>query len=189
MLLSIPFSSYVIQPMEKSWLLMDITDSVRYTSSMKMHSFLVRLYSPMETTPLPENFYRVSAKALITDKEWKFLLIKSPQSKCWDLPGGGIDFWEIPEECLRREIREEMRLEIIHFNPQPCYFYTARWLNSAFSVANIVYQVTLENLAFAPTDECEEIWFFDVQEARKLATYPKTKEFLKHYNPQNHIHI
>ncbi len=143
----------------------------------------------MEKYNIPPCFYRLSAKALIHSEEWKFLLIKSPQSNRWDLPGWGIDFWETPEICLRREIREEMDLEIIYFDPKPCYFYSAKWLDKEFYVANIVYRVTLENLEFTPTDECEEIKFCSVSDASQLDIYPKTQEFLKHYNPANHVHL
>ena len=141
----------------------------------------------MEDIIIPENFYRVSVKALILDASWKFLLIKTPQSNLWDLVGWWINFWETPEECLRREIREEMHLEIIHFDSRPCYFYTVKVLHSNYSLANIVYQIILNNLEFTPTEECDEIWFFNVKEAKNLKTYPRTQEFFKLYNANNHI--
>ena len=40
---------------------------------------------------IPNCYYRVSVKALITDNEGKFLLIRENVGK-WELPGGGLDF-------------------------------------------------------------------------------------------------
>ena len=139
--------------------------------------------------PTPDSFYRLSIKGLITNSKGEFLLIKSSESGRWDLPWWGIDFWETPEVCLRREIREEMWLGIIHFDATPCYFYTALWLNKKFYVAAVVYMIILESLDFTPTSECEEIGFFTVSEAMKLHIYPKTEVFLSQYNPSNHVHL
>ncbi len=142
----------------------------------------------MEQSTIPDNFYRVSIKALVLNSVGKFLLVRNERN-LWDLPGGGMDFWESPEETLRREIREEMWLEIEYIDPQPQYFYTAKWLDREFYVANIVYRISLAYLDFTPTYECLEIGFFTVDEAERLNIYPKTREFLKHYSPKNHVLI
>ncbi len=142
----------------------------------------------MEQSIIPDNFYRVSIKGLVLDSVGKFLLVRNERN-LWDLPGGGMDFWENPEETLRREIREEMWLEIEYIDPQPQYLYTAKWLDKEFYVANIVYRIALAYLGFTPTYECIEIAFFSVDEAQRLNIYPKTREFLKLYNPEDHIQL
>ena len=43
-------------------------------------------------------------KLLLTEKT------KGPYTGLWDLPGGGIEFGESPEEALTREIKEEVAL-------------------------------------------------------------------------------
>ncbi len=141
----------------------------------------------MEHAIIPDSFYRVSVKGLILDDSRRFLLICSDNGH-WDLPGGGLDFWETPEVALRREIREEMQLEIQNFEPRPWYFLTAKGMNKEFYVASIIYEITLSSLSFIPTMECKEIGFFNVEEAQNMDLYPKTLEFLKLYNPKNHVH-
>lgn len=48
----------------------------------------------------------------------KILLVLRDESECkgahmkWELPGGKIDFGEIPAECIRREIKEETGLSV-----------------------------------------------------------------------------
>lgn len=54
----------------------------------------------------------VSAKALIQDKQGRILLVKEG-TKGWDLPGGKADApEEAPSQIIRREVREELGLEL-----------------------------------------------------------------------------
>ena len=57
----------------------------------------------------------VVTAALIRDKQ-KILIAKRSRGKKfgsrWEFPGGKLDRGETPEACLRREIREELNLEI-----------------------------------------------------------------------------
>ncbi|UCG46263.1 MAG: NUDIX domain-containing protein [Phycisphaerales bacterium] len=53
--------------------------------------------------------------ALITDDEGRLLITvrgEEPAKGAWDLPGGFVDPGESAEEALRREVREEMGIEI-----------------------------------------------------------------------------
>jgi len=60
-----------------------------------------------------------SVKVVIHDGG-NVLLLKSPGSKTWDLPGGHIQTNENALEALHREVREETGLEI--FDPIPIYY-------------------------------------------------------------------
>lgn len=56
-----------------------------------------------------------AVKALIKNEEGNFLAIKTdaPQSEPrWGLPGGKIEYGESPREALKREVREEVSLDI-----------------------------------------------------------------------------
>ena len=67
----------------------------------------------------------VVAAAIILRDE-KFLLTKrrpeSEQGSLWEFPGGKIESGETLEECLRREMREELGIEI----SKPQYFHSIR---------------------------------------------------------------
>ena len=57
---------------------------------------------------------RVGCGAAIL-REGRLLLVKRrtpPEAQCWSLPGGKVDFRERAEDAARREIREELGVEI-----------------------------------------------------------------------------
>lgn len=64
--------------------------------------------------PIPQDNsgYRfpVSVKCVIFSND-RFVLLKNERDE-WELPGGKLELGETPEECLRREIIEELRLDI-----------------------------------------------------------------------------
>lgn len=57
---------------------------------------------------------RVRVAALIQDSKGKILLVQQQKKKSgyWLLPGGGIEFGESGEEALKRELKEELSLEV-----------------------------------------------------------------------------
>lgn len=55
----------------------------------------------------PNTFYRVAVKALIKNDKGQVLLVKENSDK-WDLPGGGLDHDEEPEDGIKRELEEEI---------------------------------------------------------------------------------
>jgi 8-oxo-dGTP diphosphatase len=62
---------------------------------------------------------RVSADALIRDEAGRILLVDPGYKPGWDLPGGMAEANESPAECIRREVKEELGLEL-HPGPVLC---------------------------------------------------------------------
>ncbi len=54
--------------------------------------------------------FPVSLKVLIVDKN-RVLFLKNEREE-WDLPGGKINFHELPKSCLIREVLEETKLKL-----------------------------------------------------------------------------
>jgi 8-oxo-dGTP diphosphatase len=133
---------------------------------------------------IPNNFYRTSIKALILDDQKRFLLILE-KNGLWEMPGGGLDFGEKPNECLIRELKEEMNLQVTFVSQNPSYFVSALNINNVWKTA-VFYEAKVKDLNFKPTDECTQIKFFTKVEAEKENLYPIIKEFLKEFNPNNH---
>ena len=135
---------------------------------------------------IPNWFYRISAKALILDEDKKFLLVG--EEKWWELPWWWLEYWETPHEWIKRELHEEMWINVINVKEKPSYFITAKKDNWIW-IANIIYETQVdidEIFNFKPSDECLEVKFFDVNEAQNEKLFLNVREFIEHYNPLNH---
>ncbi len=65
--------------------------------------------NPSELSNLPSTFYRVSVKALIFDAEQRLLVLKDSKDR-WEIPGGGWEHEESLEQCITRELSEEVQV-------------------------------------------------------------------------------
>ena len=67
----------------------------------------------------------VSAVALV-DHDGRVLISKRPEGKhmsgFWEFPGGKLEIGETPEECLIREIKEEIDINLSNFCFSPLTF-------------------------------------------------------------------
>lgn len=132
-----------------------------------------------------ENFYRISIKGIVVDGEGRFLLAKE-EDGTWELLGGGLDHGETPQACLKRELFEETGLNVTYISDNPKYFVTTYREAKNYYIANIIYEIKLENLDFVPSDECIELRFFTPEEALKEKLFPSVESFIKQFNPANH---
>ena len=133
---------------------------------------------------IPDCYYRTSIKALVLDEAKKFLLIQEADGK-WELPGGGLEFGETPHDCLRREIKEEMGVEVINIDSAPSYFLSQQNLKFQW-VTNAIYLAELKSLDFIPSDECIAVKFFTREEATKELTSINVTKFLDQFDVNKH---
>ena len=130
---------------------------------------------------IPNWFYRTSIKALILDENKKFLLTR--EEKWWELPWWWLEYWETPQECIKRELNEEVWINVIWVNENPSYFITAQKANWIW-ISNVIYetQINMDEIKnFKPSDECLEIKFFNKEEAKKEKLFPNVEKFIEQY--------
>lgn len=123
-------------------------------------------------------YYRISVKGIVIDDDGRILLTKE-NNGLWEILGGGLDHGEDPIAGLKREIHEETGLEVTSVSPAPKYFLTVQGHSSDIYIANVIYQIKLKNLDFVPSDECQELRFFSIEEMRQLELFPNVKKLLE----------
>lgn len=124
---------------------------------------------------IPDNFYRVSIKALILDETGKKFLIVKEDNGWWEVPGGGLDYGETPSDCLKREIKEEMGLDVSFVSQNPSYFLVGHNMSGVWAVG-IVYEVRVKDLNFTPSNECQEIKYVSQEELKDLKAFRTVTE-------------
>ena len=135
---------------------------------------------------IPNWFYRISAKALVLNEDKKFLLVR--EEKWWELPWWWLEYWETPQEWIKRELLEEMWINVKHIKENPSYFITAKKDNWIW-IANAIYETQIHIGTindFKPSDECLEIKFFGVNDAKNGKLLPNVSEFIKYFTAANH---
>jgi 8-oxo-dGTP pyrophosphatase MutT (NUDIX family) len=58
------------------------------------------------------NRKRIAAGIVFRDESGRLLLVKPYYKTTWDLPGGATDADETPWDCARRELKEELGLDL-----------------------------------------------------------------------------
>ena len=131
-------------------------------------------------------YYRISVKGIAVDEKGRFLLSKE-ENGMWELLGGGLEHNEDTVEGLKREIKEETGLEVTYVSSSPIYFITSPRLDHDTYIANVIYEIKLKDLNFKASDECIELRYFTVEEAKKEKLFPNVLNFLKVYSAKNHL--
>lgn len=100
---------------------------------------------------------RISIRAIIIQNHKLLLLKGKNHTELWE-PGGKVELNESDEECLRRELMEEINTEIIsfkHFGDYP----SESFYHKDENILNKIYLVEIKNEP-RPTHEIESIvWY------------------------------
>lgn len=119
----------------------------------------------------PNTFYRVAVKALIKNDQGQLLLVKEKSDK-WDLPGGGLDHAEEPEQGIKRELLEELGVTDVTVGKP--ILAKSFWLEGKQAwLLWIVYSVAIHDTRFIPGEGVTAIDYLDPQ---ILASSPDERE-------------
>lgn len=110
----------------------------------------------------PSTIYRVVAKALITDKNNRILVVKENQD-FWSLPGGGLEHGESAHDCLTREIHEEIGINRVKVGE--IIYSTSVYLDQRdMWMTWIVYKAEINSSSFTLGDGVTDAKYIEIQE-------------------------
>lgn len=117
----------------------------------------------------------------IMEKDNKILLAlrnHEPFKDYWCLPGGHIDFGETPEEAVKREIKEEIGLEI---KPRFFNYYNEFHENIGWHSIVLIFISDIKGKIKKCEKEVKEIRWFSEKEIFKLKLAFEHKKILEDY--------
>ncbi|MAU34205.1 hypothetical protein CL689_03370 [Candidatus Saccharibacteria bacterium] len=110
----------------------------------------------------PSPFYRVVAKAFITNQAGHVLVVRE-SDEFWSLPGGGLEHGETAATCLKREIKEELGISDIHVD-KIVHSATIHLDKRNIWMSWNVYAATIENHDFTFGDGVTDAKYIDIAE-------------------------
>ncbi len=117
------------------------------------------------------------ARALIIHDN-QILLGKNLNRKYWSLPGGKIDRGETPEQCVLRELKEELDLDNLTIDFQ-LGIYNSKREGKRDTI--YIFVIFVENLIFNKQWELEDAGWFPIDSLPSEVS-PATKRRIREYS-------
>jgi 8-oxo-dGTP diphosphatase len=135
------------------------------------------------------NFIQPVILAIIR-KDGKYLLTKraegdpeDPHSSygSWQIPGGGLEFGESVEECLQREVQEELGIEVTRISMLNQIFHQVR--NNWHGIfITFVCEMKDPNVQIKINNEASDYGWFTIEDIKNLVSLPLTEEIINAAN-------
>jgi 8-oxo-dGTP pyrophosphatase MutT (NUDIX family) len=119
--------------------------------------------------------YRVSAKAVIQSP--KGLLLVKEDSDHWDLPGGGVEHFEEPEQAVHREIQEEVGVSIASIDKKQLQAWATYDHAAERPLLFLVFPVRIKTDAVKSPDPDITIGYFTKQDLKTLPIEPHIEKY------------
>jgi mutator protein MutT len=104
-----------------------------------------------------------TASAIVDDGDGRVLLSRralDPFAGKWDVPGGFLEEGEHPQDCVRRELREEAGIGLVDLRLLGIWIDRYEYKGRVVATLNIYYAARAGDEALEPADDVAELrWF------------------------------
>lgn len=112
--------------------------------------------------------FHITVKGIVV-LDNKILLLKRVKPSTdglgfWELPGGGLEYGETPNQALIRELKEETGLDIVIIKPA----YTFTKIREDYQTVGIGFLCILKNDHVRLSDEHTDYCFVTIEKAKEL---------------------
>lgn len=126
---------------------------------------------------------KICVGAVLYDDLGKIFLMTSPKWKGYLVPGGRIEAGETEEQALRREIREELGIEITDLvrvgeNIKPA---SIDFVDPTVEFHFKSYFARAESADIKPNSEIKEYGWFTIEEALQLPLLDSTRQLVEEF--------
>lgn len=127
--------------------------------------------------------YRIAVRGLIMDGD-RFLLMKRSKISrgeygFWELPGGGQDFGESPEEALHREVEEEAKMKIEVKKPLSVWHYLR---DENVQIIGFTFLCQAKDINVTMSDEHLDYAWVKFEDIDNYKIFPELKEEMKKWD-------
>ncbi len=129
-----------------------------------------RLGSTADVSRQPESispFYRVSVKALVFDAGSRLLVVQESAGH-WELPGGGWEHGETLEQCLARELHEELEARLLSVDLSTQRAWVGRGASGRYHRMKLTVHATLASTVIRARQEIRAARWVTPEEFRGL---------------------
>ena len=126
------------------------------------------------------NLPKIAVGCVIFDSDMKVLLVKRkhpPNQGSWAVPGGKVNFGELIEGALKREMREEISVEV---RPKEL-MAIVEIIKEGFHYVILDFVCEITNGEVKAGSDAEDARFFSTNEMKKISISPTTLEMIEKY--------
>ncbi len=130
------------------------------------------------------DYIGVGIGAVIIDKNGKMLLSqRGPKAKNergkWEFPGGGVEFGDTMEATIKREMKEELGIEITTYEQLPVLDHIIKEEGQHWITSGFISRIKKGKPTIKEPEKCSALGWFSLSEMRKMNLSVPTKAYMK----------
>lgn len=131
-----------------------------------------------------KDYVGVGIGAIIIDSNGRLLLSqRGPKARNevgkWEFPGGSVEFGDTMEQTIKREIKEELGVDIATYQQLPVLDHILKEEGQHWITSGFISKIKRGKPTIKEPDKCSAIGWFTLKEMGKMELSVPTKAYLK----------